>query len=620
MTNDPKFDKLAGTTSQKTSLLQESFKSLRIAYTEKDEALSNIIDLAVTPQALVYLNSSGNRHYLKPIDFISPQEIKDIKRWVVETVMVMDYGWQKDGTMLPELIKVIGLDLCILLETIKVADLVLTKIWSTNNFKHICTDPIKNLPNNMLQYEFPGYQYTDLLNDSLWTDEKRIKIVKNQTPYTESEYINKDVFDPPYWKKILRLFLCLYRVSRQMKINLFSIFFIKLGIIRPPIPLLFVVPNKDNSEMLQYQSSVRLHDYLNILPNEQKKIDNLQAELINSIEGWFNKNTPEMENITLYKNIIGKRLTDFIRTRKKLLGAYIKMQSIKSPHPLKMILPSAIGCDVDAWSSMAMKENGGIVASTQHGGTYGSCYFPCLVFSDMRFNYFFSYHTPEISPIFNLAQEHGKAEWVRTGSNFLFKIQQTCGEPPKSIRNILYIMNLCVPFYSANFPWEFVLKQFQVLELLNSYGNKYTIHVKEEQTDTVQRGKYPKLDFINNSPKDILHKYDLLILESGISTAVLEAAVTNKYLAVFTGAEWEESSKESLDMLSKRAECFDTPDDFLAGLKKILDDPQTHLAPSKLSSSDFMNTYCNPVSPESYTEIIKKTLELPELSAKKILN
>jgi hypothetical protein len=587
----------------------EGIKGLRILYEQKDE-MSDYVDLAVTPQALVYLNSLGNRHYLKPIDFLSPQEIKEVKQWTVETVIAMDYGWQKHAAILPEFIKVIGLDLCILLETIKVADLVLTKIWSTHTFKHICIDSIRTIPNNMLQYEFVGYQYIDLLNDSLWTDEKGIRIVKNQTPDTESKYIYKNVFDPPYWRKTISYFLSLYRASRQLKINLFSIFFIKLGITSPPIPSLFVVPNKDNAVMLQYQSSVRLHDYLNILPNEQKKVDNLQVELINSIEGWFNKSTPEMENIRLYKNIILQKFTGFIRTRKKLLGSYIKMQSIKSPRSLKMILPSAIGCDVDAWSSMAIKENGGIVASTQHGGAYGNCYFPFFLFSDMRFDYFFSYHKPEISPIFNLAQKYGKAQWVKTGSNFLFKVQQTCSEPPKSIKNIFYIMNLCVPFYSANFPWEFILKQFQVLELLNSYGDKYTIQIKEEQTGTVQRSKYPKLDFINDSPKEVLHKYDLLILESGISTAVIEAAVTNKYLAVFTGAEWEESSKESLDMLSKRAECFDTPDDFLAGLKKILDDPQTRLDPSKLSSHDFMNTYCNPVPQKSYLETIKKTLEL----------
>ena len=611
MTNDPKFDKLAGTTSQKTSLLQGSFKSLRIAYNDKDEAQSNIIDLAVTPQALVYLNSLGDRHYLKPIDFLSPQEIKEVKQWTVETVIAMDYGWQKHATVLPELIKAVGLDLCVLLETIKVADLVLTKIWSTNNFKHICIDSTEIARNNMLQYEITGYQYTDLLNDSLWSNKKKIKVVKDQKIFDSSSYLSKDVFNLPYWRKTISYFLSIYRASRQLKINLFSIFFIKSGITRPPIPSLLVVPNKDSSAMLQYQGSVRLHDYLTMVPNEQRKIDNLQTELINSIEDWFNKNTPEIENITLYKNIIRKRLTDFIRTRKKLLGAYIKMQTLKSPHPLKIILPSALGCYVYAWSSMAIKENGGIVASTQHGGSYGGCYFPFFVFSDMRFNYFFSYHKPEISPIFNLAQEYGKAEWVRTGSNFLFKIQQACIEPPKSVRNILYIMNLCVPFYSANFPWEFILKQFQVLELLDSYGDQYTIHVKEEQTGTVQRGKYPKLNFISDSPREVLHKYDLLILESGISTAVLEAAVTNKYLAVFTGAEWEESSKESMDLLSKRAECFNTPDDFLAGLKKILDNPQTHLDSSKLSSCDFMNTYCNPVSPESYIEIIKKTLKLP---------
>ena len=610
MKSDLKFNKLAVTTSHNISLLQEGFKSLRIAYTEKDDELSSVIDLAVTPQALVYLNSSGNRHYLKPVDFISFQEIKDIKRWVFQTVTGMDSSWQKHGTILPELIKVIGLDLCVLLETIKVADLVLTKIWSTDNFTHICVDPGKKLPNNMLQYEFPGYQYTDLLNDSLWTEEKRIKTVKNQALYEESEYMNKDVFERPYWKKIVTYFLSIYRVSRQMQLNLFSIFSMRLGITRPSIPSLFVIPNKDNSVMLQCKNSVKLHDYLIMLPNEQKKTDDLQAALINSIEVWFNMNNPEMEDIRLYKNIIQKRVTNFIRTRKELLGAYIKIQNIKSPYPLKMILPCAIGCDVDAWSAMAIKENGGIVASAQHGGSYGSCYFPYLIFSDMRFNYFFSYHKPKISPIFNLSQEYGKAEWVRTGSNFLFKIQQACSEPPKSVRNILYIMNLCVPFYSSNFPWEFVIKQFEVLELLNSYGNKYTIHVKKEQTGTTQCSKYPKLDFINDSPKDVLHKYDLLILESGISTAVLEAAVTNKYLTIFTGAEWEESSKAFIDILSKRAECFHTPDDFLTGLKKILDNPHTHLDPSKLSSHDFMNTYCNPVSPKSYIETVKRTLEI----------
>jgi len=257
---------------------------------------------------------------------------------------------------------------------------------------------------------------------------------------------------------------------------------------------------------------------------------------------------------------------------------------------------------------MAIQEKGGVVSSGQHGGGHNS-YQPYLIFSEARFSYFFTYG--EISPTYEFFQKHGKATIVKTGSPVFYKIQQKCGAPPQRVKRILYIMNLCVPFYSANFPWEFVLKQFQVLELLNLYTDKYTIHIKEEQTGTVKRSNYKGLNFMRDNPKDVLHKYDMLIVESGISTAVLEATVTNKYIVAFTGAEWEDSSKESLDMLSKRAECFHTYDDFLAGLGKILDDPRKNLDPSKLTSLDFMNTYCNPVSPEHYIETIKNTLKLP---------
>ena len=107
-----------------------------------------------------------------------------------------------------------------------------------------------------------------------------------------------------------------------------------------------------------------------------------------------------------------------------------------------------------------------------------------------------------------------------------------------------------------------------------------------------------------------MHKYDLLIVESGISTAILEAAVTNKFIVAVTSAVWEDSSKESLDMLAERAECFTTYDDFLIGLKKILDDPENHLDPAKFSARNFIDTYCNTASPESYVNTIKKTMGL----------
>ena len=600
-----KSDIAKSTATEKTGTSQENLKGLRILYLGKEEVV-DYVDFAVTPQSLVYLHNAGNKHYLKAVDFISPKEIRVIQRWTVETVMAMDAEWQKYGTMPLELIKAIGTDLCILLETIKEADLVLTKIWNTNNFTHFSIEPTSIKQNNMLEYEIPGYQYTALLNDSLWSNDKNIKVVKNKKFLTNPNYINAWP-NQPYWKKIIKHFLGVYRVSRQLKISLFSILFIKLGIKRPPIPSLFLVPNKDTSSLLKYQYSVILNDYLSILPEDPKEIDKLQSELIHSLEGWFNTNTPVMKNIGLYKNIIKEKLTDFISARRNLLSAYIKMQSINSPHPLKMLLPCAIGCGTDAWCSMAIQEKGGVDASGQHGGGHNS-YFPYSVFAESRFSFNFTYG--DISPTYAFLEKYGKAKLIKSGSPTLYSVHQKCSEYPQKITRILYIMNLCVPFYSANFPWEFVLKQFQVLELLNSYTDKFTIHVKEEHTGTIERRKYAGISFIDDSPKDVMHKYDLLIVESGQSTAVLEATATNKYIVAYTGADWEDLSKESLEMLSERAECFDTLDDFLAGLKKVLDDPQTHLDPSKLSSCDFMNTYSNPVSPESYIETIIKTLEL----------
>lgn len=592
----------------KPIMKQDISNNLRIVYTGKEESKMNIIDLAVTPQALVYLHSLGNRQYLKPVDFISPQEIKDIKQWTVETVMGMAAEWKEFGKMTPEFINAVGLDLCILLETLIEADIIISKIWDSNNYANIHTDSTTISYNNMLQYEIPGYQYIELLNDELWVSIRKIKVEKGQL-FSNPNYINKTVFDPPYWKKIIKYFLSVNRVIRQMEISLVAYFLIKLGLRRPPTPSLFVVTNKDNVEMLQYKKSIILDDYLTMLPSDSLKVNKLQIEIIDSLEAWFDMNTPVMESIKLYKNIVKKRITEFIKTRKDLLSAYIKTKSLKSPDTLKLILSGAIGCGKDAWASMAIEEDGGIVASTQHGGSYGS-YHPILLFSDIRFNYFFSYGKPEISPFFQFSQDHSKAKWVKTGSSTLFKIQNSCDAPPKEVKTILYIMNLCVPFYSCNFPWEFVLQQFKVLEVLHLYALKYTIHVKAEYSGTVKSNNYPGLKFINDSPKEVMHKYDLLIVESGISTAILEAAVTNKFIVAVTSAVWEDSSKESLDMLAERAECFTTYDDFLIGLKKILDDPEKHLDPAKLSARNFIDTYCNTVSPESYVNTIKKTMGL----------
>jgi len=581
--------------------------TLRVAY-DRLPGAEGYIDLAVTPRALVYLEREKARQYFKPIDFLSPEDIRNTKQGVADTVMAMACEWKEQGGILPLLIETVGADLCILLEYLKIADLVLTRAWGKGDFTSISVDAF-GIWNNMIQYGWANYGYSDLLNNKTWCKKRSIQFEQSQYK-TDTEVVHhKDPFVIPFWKRCVYTILGLYRCSQRT--NVLSMIGMKMGFAALEIPKVIVVPTRDVEIMMKYEGSVCLKDYLLILPKNRGKAQVLQSELISSLEQWFSQDSPAMKRIDLYKEIIEKRLVGFIKKRLDLVAAYVQMKELKNPKPLKMLLCSTIGCGIDAWCSMSIQENGGVVASGQHGGGYGNAYTTYTRFSDLRYKYFFSYGQPEMTP---LCKYHGKfanAQLVKAGSPVLYDVQQSCGSPPPTeVVKILYVMNLCVPFYSANFPWENILEQLKILELLNTFSNKYTIDVKEEQTNTIQHSIYPGLKFIKESPRKVLHDYDLLIVESCISTAVLEAAVTNKFLVVFTGAEWEDASKDSLDMLSKRAECFHSWNSFLSGLKEILQNPESKLDIEKLNSSEFMDTFCNPVPAKKYVNAVKETLEL----------
>lgn len=584
-------------------------KKLRIIYS-KAKTDEDCVDLVATPQALAYIDGQKGREYLKPIDYLSFEDVKKTNEWVLETVLSMDNDWKKRANIFPFLIQAVGMDLCFLLDLLKTSDLVLSKIWNQGVYSHICIDSYKMTNwHYMIQYGFANYAYIDLINDEEWCDKRSI-IAKRNVNFESKEEMDfpKDPFQAPYWKRSARYLRSLYRVSK--KIGIISVILTKLGFGKLKTPELIVVPHKEVSEAMKCNGSINLNDYLNILPVNERKVEYLTSELLNSLKAWFCENAAAMNRLEPYKKIVQKRIINFIKKRKDLLTAYVQISQIENCKSLKMLLPSAVGCAVDAWSSMAIQEKGGVVASGQHGGGYGNAYAPYQLFSDFRFQYFFSYGAPSASFIFDFSQKYGKAKWIQTGSPVLYKIQKKCGPPPKDVRRILYIMDLCVHF-RGSIPWESILQQFKVLQLLNEFSDKYVIHVKKEQTEAIKYNLYPGLNFINSSPADVMHQYDLLIAESALSTAVLEVNSTNKYLIIFTGTEWENVSKESLEMLSKRAECFHTWDDFLVGLEEILKDPRTNLDPAKLTSCDFMNTYCNPVSPEHYIETIKNTLKLP---------
>lgn len=581
--------------------------TLRVAYNRLPVAEGHV-DLAVTPRALVHLDREKSKKYFKPIDFLSQEDIKSVKHWSAETVMAMACEWREKGGILPLLIEAVGVDLCILLEYIKIADLVLTRAWDRGDFTSISADAFEMF-DNLIQYGWANYGYVDLLFNEKWCKQRSIEVESTQYKTAIESVHHKDPFTIPFWKRCAYMILGLYRCSQRIKV--LSMIGMKMGFADPVIPRIIVVPTRNVEIMMKCEGSVCLKDYLLILPKNRKKAQVLQSEVVSLLEQWFSQDSPAMKRIDLYKEIIENRLVGFIKKRLDLVTAYVQMKELKNSKPLKMLLGSTIGCGIDAWCSMSIQENGGVVASGQHGGGYGNAYTPYVRFSDLRYKYFFSYGQPEITP---LCKYHGKfanAELVKAGSPVLYDVQQSCGSPPPTeVVKILYVMNLCVPFYSANFPWENILEQLKVLELLNTFSNKYTIDVKEEQTNTIQHSIYPGLKFIKESPVKVLHDYDLLIVESCISTAVLEVAATNKFLVVFTGAKWEDASRESLDMLCKRAECFHNWNSFLSGLKEILENPESKLDIEKLNSSEFMDTFCNPVPAEKYINTVKETLEL----------
>lgn len=578
-------------------------KSLRIVPGVAAEA-PDCEDLAVTPKALSEL-SAARRPYLQPVDYFSPSDIIDLKWWVMTSVEMMEAEWRELG-VLPLFLQSVGFELCVLLESVKVSDLVLTKLWNTGRFALIQIGPYQ--PSHpMLEYARPFDAYAELLRDAAWCDSKAIRVVAF-VGLVETERRSTRA---PLWKEPLKAVRRVLRGARQMVVGYAAEAMCRLGLQHVVEPELIVVPHKDTTELLACRGAVTLDSYLTSLRHREQSVTDLTALLLNAVDSWFQGASPVMVRLAALKGIIHERLLGFIRTRRDLLTAYVKASEGAPEPPPRLLLASSGGCSPDAWVSMALREKGGVVASAQHGGAYGNLKCPYYVFSDYRFDFFFSYGSPELSPTYEFARQHARAKWIATGSPVLDEVRRRRGAPPRTVTKVLYVMNLSVSFYSANFPWEQILGQFKILELLSRFADRYTMHVREDQTGAVHRPLYPGLHFINKRPKDVLHEYDLLILESGMSTVVLEGTATNKFLAVFTGSEWEDVSDHSLDLLSRRAECFHRWGDFLAGLERVLEDPLKHLDARKLHSDEFIEAYGRPVSAAQYATTVRHALSLP---------
>ena len=168
-----------------------------------------------------------------------------------------------------------------------------------------------------------------------------------------------------------------------------------------------------------------MDDYLYILPVKQAEVKALQEKMIVTLNSWFEKKLPVLEEISMCRTIVRDRIVGFIKNRQELLAAYIKMKNVSSQHFIKMVLPSSIGCATDAWGSMAVQENGGLVASGQHGGSLNS-YQPYHLFSESRFSFFFTYGTE--SPTYSFLKKYGKADIITSGSTVLHAISKIKSE------------------------------------------------------------------------------------------------------------------------------------------------------------------------------------------------
>lgn len=578
-------------------------KTLRIVHVSVPEA-QGCEDLAVTPRALAALSAAG-RACLKPVDHFTPAEIIEVKAWVTTTVEMMDAEWRTRG-VLTLLLQAIGFDLCVLLESLKVTDLVLSRLWASGRYSEIQLGAYE-AAYPMLEYSRPFDAYADLLKDAGWRSERNVAVEALMTEAAIGAH------GAP--RKRLRSYLGILRqrlgASQRFVLGKATAAGRAVGLRRTNIPDLIVVPHKDTERLLACKGSSTLDTFLATLPANDGAVAVLRAEVERSLAHWFAEPTPAMERLGLLRKIIRERVLGFIRTRNDLVAAYVKARdAADNQHPPAFLLASSGGCSPDAWVWMAFREKGGVVASAQHGGAYGNLSCPYYIFSDFRFDYFFSYGDPKLSPVYEFAQRHASAKWIGAGSPVLNEVRLRRGQPPRSVKKIFYVMNLSVSFYSANFPWEHILGQFKTLEILNRFSCDYSIDVREEQTGAVRRSLYPGLNFITNRPKEVLHKYDLVVLESAMSTVVLEGSATNKFLVVFTGAEWEDVTPASLELLAKRAECFDRWDEFHAGLERVLQEPAKCLDAAKLESEDFFTAYGNPVSGEQYMTTVRRTLSL----------
>ncbi len=580
--------------------------TLRICLSIEDIKLNGSLILAVTPKTLVENNNLETNILLKPIDFLTKNDIAFVKQWSVDTVIELSQQWKCKGGFVSELINTIGLDLAVLLETLKVAEIVLKKIVNKYGITKIVIPNIESASNNMLQFESHGLQYVELITKTnlLKNLNVNLEIEKNKS---EVIVANKNVFSPPKWKTAIRIIISYLRFMSKLKISIFSIFLYKIGFRKIPNPNLIVAANKDNRDLLKTEKSIMLNDFLNVLNIDNIELLEFKNTLIKKVELFFTKNNSLNKDFQ-YEFIIKKRLLNFIMRRNDLLSSYIKVKNLFKINEIKLIVPSAIGTGIDAWASLGIKEGGGIIISTQHGSAYGNAYHPMMLFSDGRFDYFFSYSNPITSPSYEFILKNGNAKWLEAGSSYLYKIKANSSSESIEVNKILYVMNLCVPFYSVNFPWEFIVDQIKVLELLNSFGRNYKIDIKKESSGAIDETKYPNLNFINHSPSAIQDNYDLLIAESAISTYILEAVVSKKFIAVMTAMDWEDCSRESFLKLNKRAECFENYDNFILGLHNILTNPKKYLTKEKIHSKDYENTYCNPVHSSIYIDNIIKSI------------
>ncbi len=203
-------------------------------------------------------------------------------------------------------------------------------------------------------------------------------------------------------------------------------------------------------------------------------------------------------------------------------------------------------------------------------------------------------------------RKKGSCEIIPTGSPMIDSILKKCRGQTKRKR-VCYIPNSAyrgnVAYYPNGQPCldsMMVLREIKILKTLEPFASTYTITYKAAPTGAHYYPLFgvnpmlawvtkhmPKLKRETKPLQDILHAFDLLIIDWPTTTLV-QAAATNAQILVFTGNPYYRLTPEANARLQKRAIVCEQEKDFMDTITAVL---QKGSPEQSTENTDFLKHY-----------------------------